>query len=216
MLDDIRSFTLETISIGILGAYASESVTEDIAHLLPVLATGVVSIPKRFTWPLNKLPMFQFGRSLDARVKLIEVIQGILKQRREDKARLSSEGVSNSSTATGILDAMLEMQGKQAEAGGPVPGQAEYDDEFIVDNVRQHPSCQTRYAREDQHRSFLAQFSVCCLASTLASRVRVILHPDKRRAAMVLPPLSFSRRVAPAETRSSAVYLLGMTPPRLR
>ena len=190
MLDDIRSFTLETISIGILGAYASESVIEDIAHLLPVLATGVVSIPKRFTWPLNKLPMFRFGRSLDARVKLIELIQGILKQRREDKARLSSEGVSDSGTVTGILDALLEMQGKQAEVGGPEPGQAEYDDEYIVDNVRQHPSFQTRYAREEQHQSFIAQSSVCCLTSTLASRVHVtILHPDKQRAAMMLPLL---------------------------
>ena len=191
MLDDIRSFTLETISIGILGAYASESVIEDIAHLLPVLATGVVSIPKRFAWPLNKLPMFRFGRSLDARVKLIELIQGILKQRREDKVRLSSEGVSDSGTVTGVLDALLEMQGKQAEAGGPEPGQAEYDDEYIVDNVRQHPPFQTRYARKDQHRSFLAQSSVCFLtSSTLVSRVEVtILHLDKQRSAMISPLL---------------------------
>lgn len=137
MLDDIRSFTLEAISIGILGSYASKSVIEDIARLLPVLATGVVSIPRRFGWPLNKIPMFGFGHSLDARIDLIEVLDRIVRQRKEDKEAMpASQNVRDGDSSAGVLDAFLDMQARQAEAGGPEPGSVVYDDEFIVDNVR--------------------------------------------------------------------------------
>lgn len=38
MLDDIQSFAVEAISIGILGAYASESDIKTITRLLPNVA----------------------------------------------------------------------------------------------------------------------------------------------------------------------------------
>ena len=57
------------------------------------------------------------------------------------------KGESKDSRTAGVLDTMLAMQARQAEAGGSTEEEMEYDDVFIFDNVSVGVCilCTTRY-----------------------------------------------------------------------
>ena len=130
MLDDIKGFTLETICGGLLGDYATESVREDIARLLPVFSKGVISIPIRFGWPLNLFPMFRYDQSLKARKALVQVLRSVVRRRKDDVTQPND--ADDGGQHAGVVDGFLKIRLEQEEAGGPGP---EIDDDFIVDNV---------------------------------------------------------------------------------
>lgn len=130
MLDDIKCFTLETICGGLLGDYATETVRAEIACLLPVFANGVISIPKRFRWPLNLLPMLRYRQSLDAREGLVQVLQEVVRRRKYDIEHANED---DDGRHAGVVDGFLRIRKEQQErTQNPDP---EVDDDFIVDNV---------------------------------------------------------------------------------
>lgn len=128
MLDEISSLTLEVISRGLLGDYATDGVLDNIASLIPILCDGIMSIPRRFPWPMSKIPMFCFGRSMKARAEFKEIFQGLIRERRVDKA-------NGRCISGGFLDGLLDMQERQLSDGGPKEGGIVFDDDFIFDNV---------------------------------------------------------------------------------
>lgn len=133
MLDEINSFTLEAIARCFLGDYAAEHL-DKITDLLPALAEGLVSVPRRMPWPLSRLPSFAFGRSMDSRESFREVLFGVLQER---KAALSPKNAScEARRRAGVLDTLLKMQKEQLDTGGAKEGQVVLDDDFVIDNVR--------------------------------------------------------------------------------
>lgn len=84
-----------------------------------------------------RLPGLNYGASLDARKELVDVMLGVIRERRDELSRKSSSSVGSSgcSRTGGVLDKMLDMQAKQAADGGAKDGEYEFDDEFIHDNV---------------------------------------------------------------------------------
>lgn len=128
MLDEISSHTLEVISRCLLGDYATDEVVDNIALLFPILCSGIMSIPRRFPWPLNKIPTFGFGRSMKAREEFKEMFQNLISDRRADTA-------NGRCVNGGLLDNLLDMQEKQNSNGGPKEGGVAFDDDFIFDNV---------------------------------------------------------------------------------
>lgn len=126
--DDITEFTLESITAGLFGEYATPDFVEDTKRLLPALTKGLFSIPYRFPPPLNKLPMFAFGSSMDAREEFKGVVRDLIQRRRADVA--AGMGASKSG---GILDSFFDLQ-KQYQMDAE-EGSFSFDDAFIIDNV---------------------------------------------------------------------------------
>lgn len=133
MQDEIYSFTVDIISRCFLGDYRTEKVLEDIERLIPVLANGVLSLPLRLPWPLNRFPAFSFGRAMSARADLIGSLEDVLRQRRADWE--STETMDEVKMTGGVLDELLAMQKQQMDVGGPGERGVSFDDAFIFDNV---------------------------------------------------------------------------------
>ncbi|CAB1106783.1 unnamed protein product [Ectocarpus sp. CCAP 1310/34] len=127
--DDITDFTLESIAAGLFGEYATPNFMQDTKRLLPALLTGLFSFPYKFPPPLNKLPPFAFGSSMDARQEYKGVVRELIQRRRADVA--AGMGASNSG---GILDLFFELE-KQYQMDAE-EGSFFFDDDFIIDNVR--------------------------------------------------------------------------------
>lgn len=150
MLDEISIFTLEVIARCFLGEYATEDVLRDIGRVLPTYALGFISVPFRLPWPLNTLPAFSFGKSIDARNDFKEIFQTILQAHRAGLA--SAEDCDEQAARAGVLNLLLEMQRGQLDSGGAKGGEVVFDDNFIFDNVRKtcgssvfHPTFAARY-----------------------------------------------------------------------
>lgn len=102
---------------------------------MPKVTAAVFSLPFRLPWPLRctplaRLPPFNFGRGMDARDRILKVLQGYVEERRQ---ALSAGGADVE--LKGMVDKMLEMQAKQRERGGPWGDEMPLDDAFIGDNV---------------------------------------------------------------------------------
>lgn len=132
-LDEVAAFTISTVCRCFLGDYATIKIVEDIARIIPSISAGMLSIPRRFPWPLNKLPALCFGPSMDSRSEFEGIIEGVLRERRADMA---SAVDSERLRSAGVLDTLMSMQTKQIDDGGPGEGETKFDDNFIMDNVR--------------------------------------------------------------------------------
>lgn len=129
--DELRDFTLESITGVYFGDYATPDLLEDVKQLLPVMTSGLISLPVRFPSPLNKLPVFGFARSMDARETLKSIILSELEKRRA--AWACTDGGDRGGKSAGILDSLIEIQRNQMDLEHGRQGT--FDDDFIVDNV---------------------------------------------------------------------------------
>lgn len=130
--DELRFFTLEAITDVFFGDYATPELFDEVKRFLPVISWGLVGLPVRCPWPLNKLPVFGFGKAMDAREAFKTTILRILGERRAERA--STDAGGRDGRSAGILDSLIELQQKQM---GRKDGQEDmFDDDFIVDNVR--------------------------------------------------------------------------------
>ena len=147
LFEDIEAFTLETIARVILCDYATDAIISDILRIAPVQFTGVVSIPQRFPWPLNRLPLFSFERSMKARQDFVSIIKGVLgKMKTEVKSTTASGGSDKQRRNAGVLGALVDMQAKQRDAGGPGGDEVEIDDDHIISSVSNGCYCVMRYS----------------------------------------------------------------------
>ncbi|CAN0343968.1 unnamed protein product, partial [Hapterophycus canaliculatus] len=129
--DEVRDFTLEAITGVFFGDYATTELLDDVKGLLPVITSGLFSLPVRFPWPLNKLPVLGFAASMDAREAFKLIVLSVLEERRAEWT--STGGTSSGGKSAGILDSLIEIQQKQM---GLEDGRQQcFDDDFIVDNV---------------------------------------------------------------------------------
>lgn len=134
MRDELRNFALEAF-IGVLfGDYATPKLVEDIKRLISSITSGLFSLPVRFPWPMNKLPVLAFGKSMDARQELQGIICDLLQERRADFAAVEETGKSGKSG--GIFDKLVEIQQQRMEPEEMQEGSVSFDDDFIIDNVR--------------------------------------------------------------------------------
>lgn len=135
MLDELADFTMELITGVLFGDYATPELMKDVKNFLPALSKAMFSFPVRFPWPLNKVPVFGYGKSMDAREAFSGVIRGVLDERRAD---ILSVGEDSSGTAggksAGILDSLIELQ--QREKVSEEGQEGTFNDDFIVDTVR--------------------------------------------------------------------------------
>ena len=137
LFEDIESFTLETIARAILRDYATDAIISDILRIAPVQFTGVFSIPRHFPWPLNRLPLFSFGRSMKARQEFVSIMKGLLDERKTEVGSMTASGGSAKQRRNaGVLGAFVDMQAKQRDAGGPGEDEVEIDDDYIISSVR--------------------------------------------------------------------------------
>ena len=137
LFEDIESFTLETIARAILRDYATDAIISDILRIAPVQFAGVFSIPRHLPWPLNRLPLFSFGRSMKARQEFVSIIKGVLNERKtEVESTTASGGSDKQPRNAGVLGAFVGMQAKQRNAGGPGEDEVEIDDDYIISSVR--------------------------------------------------------------------------------
>lgn len=149
--DEMRDVTLEAIAGVFFGDYATPEFMEDIKRLLPAISSGLFSIPVGLPWSLTRLPVFGYGRSMDAReaFKLDKFdILNVLEERRADLA--SAKEGTNSEKSAGLVDSLIVIQQNQM---GTEDGQdGSFDDDFIVENVRTdrsitHTDCCFTYLR---------------------------------------------------------------------
>ncbi len=132
MQNELRSFTLGSIVGVFFGDYATPELMEDVKRQMPILISGLFSFPVRFPWPLNKLPFFAYGKSMDAR----EALSGIVRRVLDERRAVLAEGGSNSigGKSAGVLDSLVEIQ--EREKGSEQGQEGAFDDDFIIDNVR--------------------------------------------------------------------------------
>ncbi|CAM9408191.1 unnamed protein product [Ascophyllum nodosum] len=130
MVDEITNFTMEVVVHAFLGDYGTDKVQRNCLYLIPEVSKGMLTIPRRFWWPLNRILPFNFGRAMKARKQFDTMIAGVVEKRRSELSAM--DGAVRTG---GALDRMLEMQEKQLAAGGPMDGEMEYDDIFIYDNI---------------------------------------------------------------------------------
>ena len=147
LFEDIEAFTLETIARVILRDYATDAIISDILRIAPVQFTGVVSIPQRFPWPLNRLPLFSFERSMKARQEFVSIIKGVLDEMKTEVESTTASGGSDKQLRNaGVLGALVDMQAKQRDAGGPGGDEIEIDDDHIISSVSNDCYCVMRYS----------------------------------------------------------------------
>ena len=84
MFEEISDLTMEIIAHCVLGDYGEGQVLDDMRRIVPKAVDGMVSKPRKFPWPLNRLPGNKFGSGMAARKKFDKVIGGVLRQRRSD------------------------------------------------------------------------------------------------------------------------------------
>lgn len=133
MAPGIQAYTLDVITYGFLGDYTTEDIVAEIERLLPALSKSVFSFPRRFPWPLNKVSIFGFRKSMDARKEFQALLAGVLEARRTDLR--SAVGADDATKNCGVVDEFLRIQKEQIDAGGPRKGEVFFDDDFIFDNV---------------------------------------------------------------------------------
>ncbi len=134
MLDELMDFTQTSIIGVFFGDYATPEFTKAVSRYMPAIGSGLMSFPMRFPWPLNKIPVFGYGKAMDARGAFCGVIRRVIEERRADIS--SAGGVSGGTGGknAGVLDSLFEMQQRDHVSE---PGQeGVFDDDFIVDNVR--------------------------------------------------------------------------------
>ena len=127
MFDELTEFTMESITGVFFADYATSEVMEAVKRYMPTIVNGLFSFPMRFPWPLNKLALFSFGKSMDAREAFSSVICRVLEERRADIASARGGSSGTAGKSAGVLDALIEVQ--QGHQGT-------LDDSFIVDTVR--------------------------------------------------------------------------------
>ena len=134
MQDELRDFTLESIVGVFFGDYATPGFIDDVKRYMPAISSGLFSLPVRFPSALHDLPIFGYGKSMDAREAFSGVIRRVLEERRVDFT--SDEGGSSSTDRkrAGVLDSLIEIQ--EREKGSELGQEGNFDDDFIVDNVR--------------------------------------------------------------------------------
>ena len=158
LFEDIESFTLETIARAILRDYATDAIISDILRIAPVQFAGVFSIPRHLPWPLNRLPLLSFGRSMKARQEFVSIMKGVLNERKtEVKSTTASGGSDKQRRNAGVLGAFVDMQAKQRDAGGPGEDEIEIDDDYIISSVqvvvfhrlqRRYSRCRLRFSHK--------------------------------------------------------------------
>lgn len=94
MFDDISSFTMEVMAHCFLGDYGTGEVLEKLKWIVPAVADGLISKPRRFPWPLNRMPGHKYGTAMDARKEFDAVVGGVVRQRRLDLAEEAHVRVS--------------------------------------------------------------------------------------------------------------------------
>ena len=127
MLDELSDFTLESIVGVYFGDYATLELLEEVKRYVPTITKSVFSVPLRFPWPLNKLALFGFGKSIDARAAFSVIVHRVVDERRADLSSAREGSSSAGGKSAGILDSLFEIQ--QGQEGF-------FDDDFIVDQVR--------------------------------------------------------------------------------
>jgi len=127
MLDLLSVFTLEAIAGVYFGDYATPDLIGDVKRYMRAISSGLFSIPVRLPWPINKLPVLSFGKSMDARKALSGEIRRVLEERRADMLSVGEGSSGTGGKNAGVLDSLIELQWEQ---GGT------FDDDFIVDVVR--------------------------------------------------------------------------------
>ena len=136
LFEDIQAFTLETIARAMLHDYATDNIISDILRIAPVQFAGAFSVPRRFPWPLNQLPLFSFGRSMEARQEFVGIMKGVLDERKNEvKSTTPSGGSGKQWRNAGVLGTFVDIQAKQRDAGGPGEGEVEIDDDYIITSV---------------------------------------------------------------------------------
>ena len=127
--------------------YATDNIISDILRIAPVQFAGAFSVPRRFPWPLNRLPLFSFGQSMNARQELVGIMRGVLDERRNEvKSTTPSGGSKKHWRNAGVLGAFLDIQAKQVDAGGPGEGEVEINDDYIITSVSNDCDCIVRYS----------------------------------------------------------------------
>ena len=134
MMDELLDFTLELITGVLFGDYASPEFMEDVKRYLPAIGDSLLSIPVRFPWPLNTLPVFGYGKSMDAREAFSGAVRRVLEERRADLSSAERGSGSIDGKNAGVLDSYMAIQ--QRESASEAGQQGTFDDQFIVDNVR--------------------------------------------------------------------------------
>lgn len=136
MQDELTSFTLEAVAGAFFGDYATPDFVKDVKRLLPVMTGGVFSLPVRFPWPLSKIPMLSFRKSMKARKAFEGIVRDLLQERRLDLtvAERAAKGKSG-----GLLDSLFKIQQEQRELDQMQKDGKLFDDHFIIDNVRGLP-----------------------------------------------------------------------------
>lgn len=123
---------MESIAGVFFGDYATPDFVGNIKRYLPAISFGLFSFPVRFPWPLNQIPVFGFGRSMDAREAFKSDVLGVLDERRADLDSAKEGGSSGKSA--GLLDSLIRIQQNQLETEGG--NDERFDDDFVFDNVR--------------------------------------------------------------------------------
>lgn len=86
----VSGLTIEIISRCFLGDFGAGQVLDDIERLVPMVVDGLLSRPRRFRWPLNRFPGFNYGSAADARKEFDLLIKGVVRER---ELELASEDV---------------------------------------------------------------------------------------------------------------------------
>ena len=84
MVDEITNFTMEVVVHAFLGDYGTDKVQRNCLYLIPEVSKGMLTIPRRFWWPLNRILPFNFGRAMKARKQFDTMIAGVVEKRRSE------------------------------------------------------------------------------------------------------------------------------------
>lgn len=123
---------MEVITICFLGESGLD-VLESMTQNLPKISDAMFSLPFRLPWPLSRtplarLPVLNFGRGMDARNEILEILRGVIAEHRLEKE-------SGRGQLGGVIDELLARQDAQREQGGEARGEMALDDAFVCDNV---------------------------------------------------------------------------------
>lgn len=146
-----KQFTLEVITSCLLGEEDAD-LLEVLKENMPIISEAILSLPVRLPWPLSRtplsrIPVLSFSRGLEARDRIVKGLQVVIDQRRE---AFSAGGAGRE--RKGMIDAMMALQEKQQEQGGPRENELLLDDAFISDNVSELPG---HYSERAQYRALV-------------------------------------------------------------